>query len=388
MSMTSKMIHPHRILKTMKLKDYYDGNCAAILGAAIAQIEPSFDTEGFRAGVDSRVPALELNDRVLVLAEGLREQLPKDYPDAVKILLQSLGPELAEGEGMFNHSWFLMPVARFVQEYGLTHPELSLAAIEEITRRHTGEFAIRPYLNEFPDLTMSYIRQWAASNSHNVRRLASEGIRPRLPWAARYQPFINDPAPVIAIASLLIDDPSAYVRTSVANNLNDISKDHPALAVATANNWLACSSSQRTNWIVKHGLRSLVKAGHEGALELLGAKPDPRITVDEVSITPTDIAIDDAAVISATIRNGTAETVEIIVDYQVFFLKKNGELKPTTFKLTNLQVAPKESVTVSKVHKFRVTTTRPLYPGRQEVAVVANGISSTRIAFKLRASKS
>lgn len=372
----------------MKLKDYYTSNCAEILGAAISQVQPDFDVEGYKTEVDSLVPTLELNDRVLVLTEGLRDRLPASYPEALDILLRSLGPELAEGEGMFNQSWFLMPVARFVQEYGLDHPELSLAAIEQITRRHTGEFAIRPYLEHYPELTMGYVKKWAGSSSHNVRRLASEGIRPRLPWAARYRPFMGNPTPVIAIISVLINDPSAYVRTSVANNLNDISKDHPELAVRTARDWLNQSSTKHTKWIVKHGLRGLIKSGYEDALELLGARPDPRITVENVTISPHTVVIGQTAEISATVYNGTEAAVELIVDYRVYFLKKNGELKPTTFKLAALNLAPNESAMVTKVHKFHRTTTRSLYPGVQKLEVTANGSRSVKVGFELVASTS
>mgnify|MGYP002743643934 CR=1 FL=1 len=372
----------------MKFKDYYSGNCAEILGAAISKVQPDFDVDGYKTEVDSLVPPLELNDRVLVLAEGLRDRLPASYPEAIDVLLRSLGPELAEGEGMFNQSWFLMPIARFVQEYGLEYPELSLAAIEQITRRHTGEFAIRQYLEHHPELTMTYVEKWANSSSHNVRRLASEGIRPRLPWATRYRPFLDNPAPVIAIISVLINDPSAYVRTSVANNLNDISKDHPKLAVRTARDWLNQSPTKHTTWIVKHGIRGLIKAGDEAALELLGVRPDPRITIDNVTISPPTIAIGETAEISATIYNGTEATAELIVDYRVYFVKKNGERKPTTFKLKRLNLAPNESATVTKVHKFHHTTTRTLYPGLQELVVTANGSISVTVGFELVASKS
>ncbi len=367
----------------MNLKDYFDGECAAILGAAIIEVAPDFDLHSYVKEVAEKVPSLELKDRVLVLAAGLRTRLPESYPEAIQLLIRTLGAELAEGEGMFNQSWYLMPVARFVEEYGLAHPEVSLDAIEAITRRHTGEFAIRPFLETYPDQTLAKVRDWALSDSHNVRRLASEGIRSRLPWAKRYAPFIADPSSIIEITSLLIDDPSPYVRTSVANNLNDISKDHPARAVETATMWLQQSNSPRTQWIVKHGLRGLVKAKNEAALDLLGAKPDPRITVAEVRITPAEITIGEVGEITATVTNGTDHTAEIIVDYQVLFLKKNGECKPTTFKLTKLTLEPHETASVSKRQRFKETTTRQLYPGAQALTVSANGNSSELVKFSL-----
>lgn len=269
------------------LKRHFTGDCAREIAGRLDDVLDGFDTEGYAAEVDRRVGPLELKDRVLVLTEGLRQRLPGDYPDAVAVLIDSLGPELAEDEGMFTSSWFLMPVARFVEEYGLDHPRESLDAIYQITKRHTGEYAIRPYLQHHHELTMDAVRTWARDPSHNVRRLASEGIRPRLPWAARFTPFVLDPRPAIEVLDMLSDDPSGYVRKSVANNLNDISKDHPDLAVDTARRWMHSSDSDRTAWIARHGLRSLVKQGHGAALAALEATPTPGSTWSRSGSTAT-----------------------------------------------------------------------------------------------------
>ncbi|HXV91937.1 MAG TPA: DNA alkylation repair protein, partial [Pseudonocardia sp.] len=219
------------------LKRHFDGGAARLLGGMVQQVQPGFDVDGYAEEVQARVPPLELKDRVRVLAEGLRDRLPADYPDAVAVLLAILGEELGEGDGMFNTSWYLMPVARFVEDYGLDHPELSLDAIHEITRRHTGEYAIRPYLDRHFELTMDRVRRWALSPSANVRRLASEGIRPRLPWARTLSRFVEDPHPVLDVLEPLRSDPSAYVRKSVANNLNDIARDHPELVLDVLECW-------------------------------------------------------------------------------------------------------------------------------------------------------
>ncbi|WP_241028236.1 hypothetical protein [Streptomyces verrucosisporus] len=216
------------------LKRYFNGEAAHLIGGRIRAVYPGFDIEGYAAETERRVPGKELKERVLVLAEGLRTRLPGDYPGAVSVLLAPLGDELAEGEGVFNTSWFLMPVARFVEEYGPEHPELSLGAIEEITRRHTGEYAIRPYIERHRGQVMERIVRWARSPSHNVRRLASGGVRPRLPWARTLDVFVKDPRPVPEVLEPLRRDPSGHVRRSVANNLDDISRDNPGAALATA----------------------------------------------------------------------------------------------------------------------------------------------------------
>ncbi|WP_295628822.1 DNA alkylation repair protein [uncultured Corynebacterium sp.] len=320
-----------------------------------------------------------------MLAEELRRLLPADYLDALKVLVASLGPELREDQGIFNDSWFLMPVARFVEEYGLDHPHQSLAAIEAITRRHTGEYAIRPFLKQHHDLTMRHVRQWAASESHNVRRLASEGIRPRLPWAGQHRPFIDDPAPVLEIIDALTEDPSAFVRTSVANNLNDISKDHPDLAVATAERWLAREGSDRTAWIVDKGLRTLVKAGHPGALRVLGAEADPTIAVSSIEVDPTAPAIGENMTITAVVANDGDGARDVIVDYRIHFRRADGSMKPVTFKMGRVHVEPGARVEVTKRHPFRLIKTRTYHPGLHGLTVQANGSESDVVHFTLRA---
>lgn len=361
------------------LKRHFTGQCARRIAAMVGD---RVDGEAFARAVDARIEGLELKDRVLVLAEELRRQLGGDYVSSLGILVDALGPELREDQGMFTESWYLMPVARFVEEYGLDHPRESLAAIEQITRRHTGEYAIRPYLAQWHEMTMDAVRTWARSDSHNVRRLASEGIRPRLPWAGQYAPFIDDPQPVIDVMDTLIDDPSRYVRTSVANNLNDISRDHPDLAVATATRWLA-TGSERTAWIAAKGLRTLVKKGHPGALELLGAAHDPAIVVRDVAVTPDRLRIGESAEIAVTVANESDTVRDIIVDYQIHFLRPDGSLRPATFKLGRVSVAAGATAQVRRRFTFRQLTTRTLHPGEHLVTAQANGNPGGRATLQL-----
>lgn len=355
----------------MSFKDLYDGNCARILAGLIG-LEP----EEFAAAVDRRVGPLEMKDRQLVIAEELRARLGGDYETAVAKLVSSLPPE---------GSWALAPVARFVEEFGLDHPEVSLDAIGQITSRYTGEFAIRPYLAHHHNLTMARVREWRHSPNEHLRRLASEGIRPRLPWAGHYAPFKADPMPLIDVISPLIADPSKYVRTSVANNLNDVSKDDPARAVSVAREWLERSDAPETLWIVTKGLRTLIKRGDPGALALLGSEASDSVTIENVCITPRGIALGEAAVLEAEISNSSDVTRTVIVDYRMYFLKKNGLRQPTVFKLTKVTVGPGETVAVRKRHVFREVTTRVYYPGTQAVSVTANGAESEAVEFELRA---
>lgn len=366
------------------LKRHFTGECAREIAARINEGPFRIDSEEYASAVDARVQGFELKDRVLVLAEELRRRLPKSYSESLGILLGSLGPELREDQGMFTESWFLMPVARFVEEYGLDHPDESLDAIGEITKRHTGEYAIRPYLKNWHEETMEKVSQWAKSESHNVRRLATEGIRPRLPWHARFEPFIKNPRPVIEVIDGLVDDPSLYVRTSVANNLNDISKDHPSLAVETADRWLKESrESARAQWVVTKGLRGLIKAGDPDALAVVGAEADESVSVTDVELGGTTARVGEGLEIRATVTNEGDRTRDVVVDYQVHFRRANGSLRPATFKLGRVTIGPGRSATLTKTHSFKVVKTRTYFPGEQGIVVQANGAPSSMVSFAL-----
>lgn len=364
------------------LKRHFNGDCAREIAHMLGS-QSSLDVEAFACAVDSRIGDLELKDRVLVITEELRSRLGGEYLEVLELLVRSLGQELREDQGMFTESWYLMPVARFVEEYGTEHPVESLAAIEEITKRHTGEYAIRPYLRQWHELTMEAVRRWSQSPSHNVRRLASEGIRPRLPWASQYKPFIDDPTPVIGVIDALVNDPSLYVRTSVANNLNDVSKDHPELAVTTAKRWLRTSDTDRTRWIVRKGLRTLIKKGYPPALEAVGAEADPHVSIKELSLDPSTPRIGESAQVSAVVVNEGPASREVIVDYQVHFLRPDGSLRPNTFKLGRVRLSPGERAEVSKRHSFKEVKTRTLHAGAHILTAQANGKPSSEFRFTL-----
>jgi len=365
------------------LKRHFNGDAARLLGDRIEGVRPGFDIDGYVADTERRIPGKELKDRVLVLTEGLRDRLPPDYPEALAILLAILGDELAEGEGMFNASWFLMPVARFVEEYGLDHVDVSLDALEAITRRHTAEYAIRPFLEHHRDATMERVAAWARSPSHNVRRLASEGIRPRLPWARTLTPFVEDPAPVLAVLEPLRSDPSEYVRKSVANNLNDISKDNGGVALATARRWSRESPTPETAWIVKHGLRTLVKKGDQRALAILGVTGGEHLRVSDFTVTPRTLALGGTLALRFEIENTDAAPHDIAVHYVVHHVRRNGRAIPKVFKLAAVRLDPGERRALTKPHVVKEVQTRTYYPGRHIVEVQVNGVVMARDGFEL-----
>lgn len=253
-------------------KQYFGHELAERLAAEIAKVQPAFPADEFLADVRaSDISRLELLGRVDLLAAALRRHLPGDYLEALATLTGIYGPENPNETGMFTFGYWLWPVASFIARYGLDHYDASIAAIQGLTRRHTGEYAIRPYIESRPERTSAVMLEWAASDNVHVRRLASEGLRPRLPWAKRLTLFIDEPAPVFAVLERLKDDPSRFVQKSVANNLNDYLKDNRPAAMNLLAGWAEDTSPAR-RWIIRYALRNEFKRGAADALALLASE--------------------------------------------------------------------------------------------------------------------
>lgn len=368
--------------ESIAFKDYFDEAMAWRMGQTIHAVYPSFDTAAFVAQVVPQLPPLELKARVAVFAEALRDFLPPDYPTAIHILLQILGDELEKAEGMFVDDWLLMPVAYFVEACGLDHFEESLTAMYEITKRHTSEFTIRPFLLRYPDQLLPILHEWTNDPSPHVRRLVSEGTRPRLPWAMQLRPFMEDPTPTLTLLEKLKDDPSQYVRRSVANHLNDIAKEHPQRVIDTCRRW-QINASQGTTWIIGHALRTLIKNGHPAALALLGYGP-PQVRLAQLAVTPAEIAMGESVTLAFALHNETAEPQDLLIDYIIHHVKANGQTSPKVFKLTTRTLPGGESVEIQKNHSFKPVTTRRYYPGEHGVSVQVNGRILATITFMLR----
>jgi 3-methyladenine DNA glycosylase AlkC len=353
------------------------------LAGRIRAVEPTFPAERFVAAVTPQLEPLELKGRVAAIAAGLRAHLPPDYPAALAVLLAILGPPHGEAEGMFTDGWYLMPVAAFVEQYGLEHLDASLDAMHAITQRHTAEFAIRPFLVRYPAETLAALQRWAHDPSFHVRRLVSEGTRPRLPWAARLHAFVADPTPVLALLEALRDDPSAYVRKSVANNLNDIAKDHPDLVLATAARWQDGAGAER-RWIVRHALRTLVKQGHPEALRLLGAEA-PQVELLALELSPATVAIGGSVTIAVALRSTAAGPQQVVVDYALHLPGARGAARSKVFKLRSQTLAPGETLRLTKRQSFAPVSVRRIYPGAHRIAVQVNGVVLGEAALQVEA---
>lgn len=249
-------------------KKYFGIDLARLLAQKIQTVYPSFNSTNFINDTQESVTSLELVGRTVLIASLLKKYLPPHYTEALYILLKILGPENEKETGMFTTGYWLWPIAKFIEKYGIEHFDKSTQAIYEITKRHTGEYAIRPYINRYPEESLKLLRIWAADKNVHVRRLASEGIRPRLPWSEKITLFINKPAPVFEILEMLKDDPSNFVQKSVANNINDYFKVNPDAAYKLLHKWSKNPTSQRS-WIIKHALRRELKKGSYQAKEII-----------------------------------------------------------------------------------------------------------------------
>ncbi len=266
---------PHSIQKGMSLADLLDREAIDCLAHNISLVHPDFDGKAFQRRALIGLKPLSILQRGHHLAGALREHLPKRYEDAVHILVQSLTPPQTDTEDLGLGVFFYLPHVSFVATYGLdpTHNgghdpfEISMRAQYELTRRFSAEFSIRPFLIRWPERTLAHLMKWTDDPDPHVRRLCSEGTRPRLPWAMRIPAFIKDPRPVLPILEALKDDPDLYVRRSVANHLGDIAKDHPRLAFELCERWLEGASKER-KWLLRHAVRHPAKKGVKAALRI------------------------------------------------------------------------------------------------------------------------
>lgn len=354
------------------LKNHFGPAVAIRLAQTIAAVHPGFPAAAFLADALAGFDELELMPRGRHLARALRRHLPADPEQAMAILVATLGPPLAGTGGAGMAPFFYLPHVLFVGEFGLDHFEAAMAAQHALTQRFTAEFSIRPFLTRYPEATLARLRQWAADPSPHVRRLVSEGTRPRLPWAPRLPQFQADPGPVLELLELLKDDPAGYVRRSVANNLNDIGKDHPDRLVATARRWLEGATANRRR-LVAHALRSAVKGGEAGALAVLGFAAAAPLRVEAPAIVPAVVRVGAAVRIAFDLVNPGTGAAAVVADLRIHFVKARGGTSPKVFKLRQVALGPGERVALGKTVSLAVLSTRRPHPGHHRVEAWLNG---------------
>jgi 3-methyladenine DNA glycosylase AlkC len=360
----------------MKIKDLFDRPSVTAIAAAIHQQYPAFQQEAFIKRVfDQEWPERELKQRMRHISVVLHDMLPREYRDALKILRRS-APSLA------GHGIIQLVLPDFVEVYGLDDWQASIPALEQFTQHVSAEFAIRPFIVRYQDRTMAQMLDWARHEHEGVRRLASEGCRPRLPWGIVLSAFKADPSPILPILEQLRGDESESVRRSVANNLNDISKDHPEVVIEELRRWQA-DGTEETQWITGHALRTLLKQGHPGALELLGYPPDPAIAVHNLRVEPGAIPMGGSGTLSFDVESLSERPQNLMIDYVVYLVRARGKQSAKVFKLTKRTIAPGEVIHISRKVSFAPVTTRRYYPGEHAIEPKINGRLFGRARFEL-----
>jgi 3-methyladenine DNA glycosylase AlkC len=364
------------------LKNYYGPDVPARIARMIKEVDSGFDEDAFLADALDGYQALELTPRARQIAQALARHLPQDYERAIEILIASLGPKLQVAELTGMDVFVYLPHVFFVAEFGVDHFEASMRAQYELTQRFSAEYSIRVFLGRYQQQTLGRLREWAFDSNVHVRRLVSEGTRPRLPWAPRLRAFQDDPRPVLELLELLKDDPELYVRRSVANNLNDIGKDNPAALIETCRRWMRDASLQRS-WLVRHALRSAVKRGESEALEILGFLPATAVQVHDIHIAPAVASIGDSVTFTVELSNEGSATQRLLIELRVHFVKANTHPSPKVFALKELELRPNGSVQLSKTISLAQHTTRTHYPGQHRVEVLVNGRPSRTGVFDI-----
>ena len=316
------------------LKTFFSASLVRRLAGDIERVHPSFPSRSFIKDATKGLDELELLDRGKHITRALERHLPPSYPEAIDVLLRSLGPEHATDEllGVGMAPFYYLPHTHFVATRGLDHFDVSMRAQYELTKRFSAESSIRPYIAADPERTFTTLRQWTRDPNAHVRRLVSEGTRLRLPWAMRVPWLDTNPERVIELLEMLKDDPAPLVRRSVANNLNDLGKVHPALLTRTCSAWLSDASAERRA-LVEHALRSAVKRGDASALRLLGYGKKAAFTIERVRITPARVAIGGSVAVSFVIASTARSRQELLVDLGVHFVKAAGKSSRKVFKV-------------------------------------------------------
>lgn len=362
-------------------KTFINAGGVATAGAHLARTSSAFDAEAFVAHITPRLDALELKARAMCVAEALEQHLAADFHEAAAHIERALAPVGSKGDAHGLSGWFLWPVGEFVARRGLAHPKRALACLREITQRFTAEFAIRPFLVQHPALVFETLRDWVRDDSEHVRRLASEGTRPRLPWGLQLKSLIADPTPALPVLEALLDDDSEYVRRSVANHLNDIGKDHPALLIEWLERHLPGAPPARVA-LLKHASRTLIKQGNPRVLAAWGRGAALAGTAS-LALSPTHIDFGGTVMLALTITSSVPHEQALTIDYIVHHVKANGQSSPKVFKGWNALVPPNATVTLTKRHAVKPITTRRYYAGAHRVVIQANGTAVAEASFDL-----
>ncbi len=354
-----------------KLKDmFFQKKFIDELSIAVKNSFPEFNEDKFKKLVlDRSWKNKELKEKMHRVTECLHETLPDDYPKALKILLK-ISPAFSGFDSLVFPD--------YVEYYGQDHWDLSMPALKEFTKLCTSEFAVRPFLDKDPVKGMEYMYKWADDKHEMVRRLATEGCRPRLPWAIALQAFKKDPSPIVPILEKLIDDKSETVRRSVANNINDISKDNPEVALDLCEKWHG--TSENVNKVVKHACRDMLKSGNKRAMILFGFEDPSHVMIDDFKLKQGKVKIGGDLFFSFDMKLKGKSKSKIRLEYIINYVKASGKLSRKVFQIAEGDYEP-GTHTISRKRSFADVSTRKHFPGTHSISIIANGVNKAELEF-------
>ena len=358
---------------TPALKDWFDPERFRNIAGHLTEIYPGFDRAGFLKHSLAGLEELTLLQRLRRMTVATRAALPLDYRDSLEVL-REIAPRI-------DHSFVTLFLPDFVGLYGHDDVDESMEALKFFTRFGSSEFAIREFLKRDLKGTLKVMHRWSRDPDEHVRRLASEGCRPRLPWSFRLAELIANPGPVLPILENLKADPSLYVRKSVANHLNDISRDHPEVTLSTLGDW--DRDHVHTAWIAKRALRTLIKQGHRDALTLLGAGEAAKVRIDGFRVSPAKMKLGEEIRMTLEMTSLSKKTQRLLIDYTIHYVKKAGGTSEKVFKWTERDLEPGETLALEKRQTIRDFSTRKHYAGQHKVEIMVNGETLAAGSFQL-----
>ena len=349
-------------------KHFINSNVIKKIASEIKSDHSSFSVKAFLKATKDFEP-LELKARVLLVTKGLRAYLPQDYKKAVVILVDAIKRDKLSG-------FELWPFSEYFGQFGLDHFDESMKAMYEMTQRFTSEFAIRPFLLKNHIKVLKYFSKWAHDKNTHVRRWVSEGSRPILPWGGKIPIFIMDPTHTLQLLDQLKFDDELYVRKSVANHLNDITKNHPAIVIKMLKLWqedCPAEYQDRLNWIKKQALRTLIKKGDKEALKLMGVTGKAKVKMTPLKLNQKKYKLHDKLEFQFEIESTSTSKQTLVIDYLIDFMKANGKKGHKVFKLKTFEVKGREKVLIKKSHSLKPITTMKYYSGLHHVLIQING---------------
>jgi 3-methyladenine DNA glycosylase AlkC len=369
---------------------------AGHIALASQQLNPnqtvsSFDSEGFIKAANLQLESLELKARCNQIKDALLHFMPSDFIQSARIITLALAPASNNEDMQFEahdqglSGWMMMPISDYATQASLVHGTQYLneafALLHACTQRFSAEFSIRPFLRDHTNTTLKVLTKWAQDDNLHVRRLVSEGCRPYLPWGLRLHVFANDPSLILPLLEALKDDPSQYVRRSVANNLNDIAKNHPDTVAKIAAKWWDEKNIQRTK-LIRHACRTLLKNGHHNVLALFGYAPATLLDVT-FTLQHKRVKMGEIQEFTLLVVNNSCTPQALLIDYAMYHQKAKGKMTPKVFKWTRIILAGNAQKTITKRHSFKPVTTRRYYKGQHRIEILVNGKAFTKEDFEL-----